>query len=51
MPRAHVQVPLARLDSLESTLASLLDFDESGNIINVDDEAAIGVTSGEPVVK
>lgn len=35
--RSSSGIPLARLDSLESTLASLLDFDEDGNVIQVDD--------------
>ena len=46
MRRALVQIPLARLDSLESTLASLLDLDEDGNIISVDDAAAVEDSGG-----
>lgn len=45
------QVPLARLDSLESTLASLLDFDEDGNMLrleSVDNAAAPSPGTSKP---
>jgi hypothetical protein len=43
--RVLLQVPLARLDSLESTLASLLDFDEEGNMIRLD---SVDLPTGGP---